>query len=411
MVNGGIAGTKCLASINVTHLENNAHFVMARPEDIIAIQEHKLSAKGIGEMMETFRLSGWSLMCGPAEHGSKRINAGVGMASHSCNIIRGDRTSDDFEKAYQLGRVDKYIIDNGGLKDNIVVFVIYGKSGGSKHARAITDAIIAAIRKEMGPCCNQPVLIMGDFNAEPNSLMQAKELMDDEAWIDVGAVASWWGGIDNQPTCLQRAEVQETRIDGVLANSMAISFIRGYTVEKDPMIPTHYVVKLHLDLETEGEKRSFIKTLPSLKYMLDDKIAKETAEMEDAKEKTKKAREIREDLHKMMDKQLKDRQYEFEYHISQNDMDSYWKSWSTAVERAWIQLVDPTKEFMKAAKRTRFMHDPANEAQEETEEKRGRAGYGQEYRSLCSDSTTQAEQKMWPAGGKTQKDDKDAEAQ
>jgi hypothetical protein len=25
--------------------------------------------------------------------------------------------------------VDKYIIDNGGLKDNIVVFVIYGKSG------------------------------------------------------------------------------------------------------------------------------------------------------------------------------------------------------------------------------------------------------------------------------------------
>ena len=122
---------------------------MARPEDIIAIQEHKLSAKGIGEMMETFRLSGWSLMCGPAENGFNRINAGVGMASHSCNIIRGDRTSDDFEKAYQLGRVDKYIIDNGGLKDNIIVFVIYGKSGGSKHARGITEAIIAAIRKEM----------------------------------------------------------------------------------------------------------------------------------------------------------------------------------------------------------------------------------------------------------------------
>ena len=65
---------------------------------------------------------------------------------------------------------------------------------------------------------------------------------------------------------------------------MAISFIRGYTVEKDPVIPTHYVVKIHLDLETAGEQRKFIKTLPSLKHMLDDKIARETSGIEDAKE-------------------------------------------------------------------------------------------------------------------------------
>ena len=116
----------------------------------------------------------------------QRINAGVGIATHSRNLIRGDRKSDDFEKAYQLGRVDKYIIDNGGLKDNIIVFVIYGKSGGSKHARGITEAIIAAIRKEIGPHSNQPVLIMGDFNAEPNSFNQSRELIDEEAWIDVG---------------------------------------------------------------------------------------------------------------------------------------------------------------------------------------------------------------------------------
>ena len=108
------------------------------------------------------------------------------------------------------------------------------------------------------------------------------------------------GGIDNQPTCLQRAEVQETRIDGVLANSMAISFIRGFTVEKDPMMPTHSVVKIHLDLETVGEQRKYIKTLPSLKHMLDDKIAKETTGMEDAKEKAMKAKEIRGDLHRKL---------------------------------------------------------------------------------------------------------------
>ena len=117
------------------------------------------------------------------------------------------------------------------------------------------------------------MLIIGDFNAEPNSFNETVELMEEEAWIDVGAVASWWGGTDNQPTCFQRAEVQETRIDGVLANSMAIPYIRGFMVEKDPMIPTHSVVKIHLDLETAGEPRKFIKTLPSLKYILDDNIA------------------------------------------------------------------------------------------------------------------------------------------
>ena len=53
-------------------------------------------------------------------------------------------------------------------------------------------------------------------------------------------------------------------------------------MEKDPMIPTHSVVELYLDLETAGEPRDFIKTLPSLKYLLDDKIAKETEGMEDS---------------------------------------------------------------------------------------------------------------------------------
>ena len=77
------------------------------------------------------------------------------------------------------------------------------------------------------------------------------------------------------------------------ANSMAIPYIRGSAVENDPMIPTHFVVKLYLDLETADEPRDFIKTLPSLKHLLDEKIAKETEGMEDPKEKASKARKMR----------------------------------------------------------------------------------------------------------------------
>ena len=38
-----------------------------------------------------------------------------------------------------------------------------------------------------------------------------------------------------------------------MANSMAIPYIRGFAVEKDPMIPTRSVVKLYVDLETVGD--------------------------------------------------------------------------------------------------------------------------------------------------------------
>ena len=124
---------------------------MLRKAGIVAIQEHKLTASGISDMIETFRASGWNLLCSPAEQASKRINAGVGLASPSTRILKGDRKTENFEKAYGLGRADKYYIDSGGDKANIIIFVIYGKSGDTKQARRISEAIIAACREEIGP--------------------------------------------------------------------------------------------------------------------------------------------------------------------------------------------------------------------------------------------------------------------
>ena len=107
------------------------------------------------------------------------------------------------------------------------------------------------------------------------------------------------------------------------------------------------MVKLYLDLETVDEPRGFIKTLLSLKYLLDEKIAKETEGMQDPKEKASKARNMREELHAMMDQQLKDRAHHFQYYRGCNDMDSYWNSWSIAVEKAGFNTLGPTKNLKK----------------------------------------------------------------
>ena len=49
-----------------------------------------------------------------------------------------------------------------------------------------------------------PTFFMGDFNGATNTYGIIKELIDEDQWVDFGAKASWWGGIDNQCTCQGR---------------------------------------------------------------------------------------------------------------------------------------------------------------------------------------------------------------
>ena len=54
----------------------------------------------------------------------------------------------------------------------------YGQAGGSKRDKANTDEFMEASRKEMTHDKHAIEMLMGDFNAEPNSLDVSKELID-----------------------------------------------------------------------------------------------------------------------------------------------------------------------------------------------------------------------------------------
>ena len=160
----------------------------------------------------------------------KKQNVGVGAAQNdesNVRIVQGQINTEELKKAWAAGRADKYELNLEG-KENIVVYVPYGKSGGAKADREITDAIVEAIKAEIESEFHRPTLIMGDFNAVPGSLRSVKDMLDTNQWIDVGACASWWGGEDESPTCQTRPQAKPTRIDGVLANNMAIPLIRGF---------------------------------------------------------------------------------------------------------------------------------------------------------------------------------------
>ena len=78
------------------------------------------------------------------------------------------------QQAYELGRVDKYLIDLGWER-NMHCYVLYGKSGGSKEAIATTEAILEAIEEEVEGDPILPTIVQGDFNATPSKLKAVKK--------------------------------------------------------------------------------------------------------------------------------------------------------------------------------------------------------------------------------------------
>ena len=69
---------------------------------------------------------------------------------------------------------------------------------------------------------------------------------------------------------------------------------------------THRLVQFNLDMEAAEEPRNFIKTLPLLKSLLDKEIEEETKTIEDKRERATKAKQMKHDLHEIMDKKLKE---------------------------------------------------------------------------------------------------------
>ena len=176
----------------------------------------------------------WTWMCGPCDESTKKPNAGVGVMiddKQDCKIIDAKVHTEDFKKACNSGRAAIYEMDLG-WESNMLVFEIYGVAGGSKAARAATEAILDAIVKEKDKHTYMPTMILGDFNAEPDSLKAIQELIVEEQWTDVGRHASRWGGEDAQMTCKTRPKAKPSRIDGVVANKAAMTWIAGFDVAK-----------------------------------------------------------------------------------------------------------------------------------------------------------------------------------
>ena len=214
------------------------------------VQECKVRDAEKGKAQTLFNLKGYNLIVGPCSKDTKKPSAGMGCASREgkVEIFVPKHLTEEFEEATQTGRVERYMMDTG-WEQMMQVFNLYGKAGGRKEDIAVTEALLEVIEGEMNAEQERskqciPTIICGDFNADKLKLQGITKLNEEEGWIDVGLHADWWGGTPGVPTCEARPGLQETRIDGILANPQAASLIQKAWVEKNPFIPTHAAVSI-----------------------------------------------------------------------------------------------------------------------------------------------------------------------
>ena len=203
----------------ITHLEA----FIQRPAHVLAISEHSVPPDERGSVHDRLKEANLSGTLSNLDPELKHHTGGVAaLARHPAKVDVLSPRSDQMVAPLSSGRVQMSALCIG-YSSPLLAFIIYGWTGGRQSTQAAkrTDDIFIHIIHELSLRPEGPVAIMGDLNATLQQLPHCKQLIDDGAWCDVGAVASRWGGIDNQPTCFGHNALEPTRNDYFIVNSMA----------------------------------------------------------------------------------------------------------------------------------------------------------------------------------------------
>ena len=162
-------------------LESKAHF--------LAVAEHRLvpaRARNVTTQLHRApRSSVWAPSCQDVTPGG---HAGVGVISlYGASLSLPTFFDPSFKEFFLMGRAMRVVLPlgNGGIAH---LFVVYGYQGAESDLEKLqlSEHLFAAVLLEAKMCCaGQPVILVGDFNADPNVIPSlAKGIMNGH-WIDV----------------------------------------------------------------------------------------------------------------------------------------------------------------------------------------------------------------------------------
>lgn len=143
---------------------------MARQADITAIQEHKLppnTAKTIEVQFMGKWLQPDVWTCRP--DWLQTCRRSLSHLPKTIAAVKDHFDDETLKAASQEVRLEIFLVDLG-WGEHIVLYSIYGRTGGAAEAKIYNEMLMAQIDHEVWSSPARPALVMGDINSDPEDL-------------------------------------------------------------------------------------------------------------------------------------------------------------------------------------------------------------------------------------------------
>ena len=266
-----------VVSANVHAMRPRAEIIKSWDADIIAVQETKLAPHAIGEVSKIIKDDDWIISHGkPCQQqgprkNTSRTHAATEATSGGVAILTKTPKRPiikDLAKEepilHDSGRWTEVKVPITGGAKILTVASFYGISGASSDDRkkALNENLITAAVKRALLAGNEPYLLCGDFNIEPEASPAIAAAVELGLIIDIGH--EWAPVTDVEDDELRRKKPDPTysttepepcmegkgvtRIDLVLANPTAAASVTGHFSRWDLVLERHVPQEVHLNL-------------------------------------------------------------------------------------------------------------------------------------------------------------------
>ena len=222
-------------------LESSAHFLAVAETRLVPARARTVTT----QLRQARRSSVWAPSCQDVTPGG---HAGVGGISlHGAPLSLPTLFDPSFKEFFRIDRAMRVILPfgNGGV---VHLFVIYGYQGAENDPEKLQ---LSEHRFAEARMCSagQPVILAGDFNADPIVIPSLAKGISDGQWVDLERAFAIGRGVPPSSTCqVQRDEDKGSRRDFLLACPIALAAASACYVLPDRWFTPHFAVYAEFSL-------------------------------------------------------------------------------------------------------------------------------------------------------------------
>ena len=202
------------------HLLNNLQLLKERDFNAALITEHSLPAKMGNQLRQQLGKGYKSHISGlDPEKDCNVGGTGCVLRSNNRHLVQPKPLHEHLTPLLNQGRVGLYLFEVCP-EVHVMTYVVYGWTGADtdNSVASRTDNLLCIIHQDMLMQQPGPKLIVGDLNGTLAKFEAFNELVNTNQLVDIGAIASAYGGVNGDVTCKANSKATANRRDYVIAN-------------------------------------------------------------------------------------------------------------------------------------------------------------------------------------------------